>query len=265
MEHDTIRPPSGRMTAIPATAPDFVLRLARDAADLRAAQELRYRVFVAEMGGDGPGVDHAAGRECDAFDAHCAHLLLIDRNGPGVVGVYRLMDRAGAAAAGRFYSESEFDLTRLLAGGRNLLELGRTCLHPSYRGGTAMYELWQGLARHVAARGVEILFGTASFPGTRAADWGGPVAWLQSRHLAPPDLRARSRMAPPAAPSPQVDQRSAMLATPALIKAYLRLGGVVGEGVFVDHAFNTTDILMILDIARMNAVQRAIYSRGLCA
>lgn len=253
------------MTLAPTGVPDFELRLARDAADLRAAQELRYRVFVAEMGGDGPGVDHAAGRECDEFDAHCAHLLLIDRKGPGVVGAYRLMDRAGAAAAGRFYSEAEFDLSRLLAGGREVLELGRTCLHPAYRGGTAMYELWQGLARHVAARGVEILFGTASFPGTAPNDWGGPVAWLQRRHLAPPDLRARSRMAPLAGLTPHVDQRSAMLATPALIKAYLRLGGVVGEGVFVDHAFNTTDLLMILDVARMNGLQRAIYSRGRCA
>ena len=29
---------------------------------------------------------------------------------------------------------------------------------------------------------------------------------------------------------------------PSLIKAYLRLGGGVGDGACVDHAFNTTDV-----------------------
>jgi putative hemolysin len=58
------------------------------------------------------------------------------------------------------------------------------------------------------------------------------------------------------------DRVKAMLNTPALIKAYLRLGGFVGDGAFVDHDFNTTDICLILDTARMNAAQRAIYTRG---
>jgi putative hemolysin len=56
----------------------FTLRLARDARDLRAAQRLRYEVFVQELGGDGPLVDHAQGLEADEFDPFFDHLLLID-------------------------------------------------------------------------------------------------------------------------------------------------------------------------------------------
>ena len=37
----------------------FTLRLARDARDLRAAQRLRYGVFVSELGGDGPLVSQS--------------------------------------------------------------------------------------------------------------------------------------------------------------------------------------------------------------
>ena len=47
-----------------------------------------------------------------------------------------------------------------------------------------------------------------------------------------------------------------MRATPALIKSYLRIGGFVGDGAFVDHAFNTTDICLVMDTARMNIRSR---------
>jgi putative hemolysin len=62
---------------------------------------------------------------------------------------------------------------------------------------------------------------------------------------------------PPAA----IDRPAAMKATPALIKAYLRLGGFVGEGAYVDRAFRTTDVCLVMDTAAMNARQRAIYDR----
>lgn len=243
--------------------PEFEVRLARGPDDLRAAQRLRYDVFVRELGGNGALVDHAGGLERDRFDEFADHLLLIDHAGPGVVGVYRLMDDAAASRAGRFYSEDEYDLSLLRASRRRLLELGRACLSPEYRGGAAMYHLWSGLANLVAGRGIEILFGVASFHGTDPQALAQPLSYLHHHHLAPPELRVRARdpqrmdLVAPAA----IDRRAALLATPALIKAYLRLGGVVGEGAFIDRAFNTTDVCLLLDTARMNADQRAIYSR----
>ena len=84
-------------------APQFEVGLARSQADLHAAQRLRYEVFVAELGGGGPMVDHDARLERDRFDPFFDHLLLRDRarpEGAQVVGVYRLLDDAGAARAG---------------------------------------------------------------------------------------------------------------------------------------------------------------------
>jgi putative hemolysin len=51
-----------------------------------------------------------------------------------------------------------------------------------------------------------------------------------------------------------------MLQIPALIKAYLRLGGFVGEGAYVDHAFNTTDVCLVMDTARMNPRHSGHYT-----
>lgn len=248
----------------------FELRLARDARDLRAAQRLRYEVFVGEMGSDGPLVDHAARLEADEFDTICDHLLLIDTRRDAdaladVVGVYRLLPGDRLAPGQQFYSESEYDLGALRASGRRLLELGRSCVHPDHRGGSAMMLMWNRLAEYVLDRGVELMFGTASFPGTDVAALAQPLSFLHYNHLAPPALRAHvlpphgvaMAMLPPDA----VDRRRAMQATPALIKAYLRLGGFVGEGAFVDHAFNTTDVLLVMDTAAMSARHRDYYVR----
>ena len=246
--------------------PIYAMRLARDEGDLLASQRLRYRVFVQELGGDGPLVDHDLRLERDRFDAVADHLLLIDPRRPtgaDVVGVYRLLR---ADQSDQFYSEAEYDLTPLRRSGRKLLELGRSCIDPAHRGGTAMYQLWHGLADYIAARQIEVLFGVASFHGQDVVALRQPLSYLHRHHLAPEGLRVTARM--PAAltvlPLGQIDRRQAMLATPALIKAYLRLGGMVGEGAFVDMAFNTVDVCLVLDTLRMNDKQKQLYSRGSC-
>ena len=248
-----------------STAPRFCVELARDEADVIAAQRLRYEVFVEELGGDGEMVDHAARLERDRFDPFVDHLLLRDAAAGGaVVGVYRLLREEAAARAGQFYSEDEYDLSPLRASGRPLLELGRSCVARSYRGGEGLYHLWQGLARYVTEHGIELLFGVASFHGTDARALAQPLALLHHRHLAPPELRVRARAAHfqrmDLIAQEAIDRPAAMRAMPALIKAYLRLGGCVGEGAFVDHAFNTIDVCLVMDTARMSARQKALYT-----
>ncbi|MDO5622688.1 MAG: GNAT family N-acyltransferase [Paracoccus sp. (in: a-proteobacteria)] len=244
----------------------FTVRLAQDQADLLAAQRLRYRVFVQELGADGPLVDHQAGLERDAFDNVVDHLLLIDTRRPAgdhVVGVYRLLTGEKAADFGRFYCDDEYDLTPLRNSGRKLVELGRSCVHPDYRGGSGMFLLWNALADYVLGRGIQIMFGVASFHGTDVQALAQPLAWLHHHHLAPPALRPRALdsgfQAMDLVPSGALDRRAAMVGMPALIKAYLRLGGRVGEGAFIDHAFNTTDVFLLMDTEAMSEKHRQFY------
>jgi len=252
--------------------PHLSVHLATSEADLRAAERLRYQVFVEELGGDGDLVDHAGRLERDRFDPFFEHLVLVDDRRDKsaldhVVGVYRMMSDERADAAGQFYSEDEYDLSVLKSSGRRLLELGRSCVHAEYRGGLGMFQLWNGLAAYVLDRGIEILFGVASFHGTDPASLAHPLSYLHHQHLAPPDLRVRAigETAQPMdlLPPEAVDRRAAMMGIPSLIKAYLRLGGVVGEGAFIDRPFNTTDVCLVMDTARMNEKSRAIYARGL--
>lgn len=249
--------------------PHFELRLAAGDADLRAAQRLRYSVFVDELGGDGPLVDHDARLERDRYDPHFDHLLLLDHRraeNDRVVGVYRLMRSEGAQAAGQFYSEDEYDLSALRGSDRRLLELGRSCLHGEYRGGTAMMHLWNGLADYIADHDIEVMFGVASFHGIDPAPLAAPLSLLHHRHLAPEDVRpvARAEGYQPMdlIDEADLDRPAATRAIPSLIKAYLRLGGFVGQGAYIDRPFNCIDVCLVMDVARMSEARRALYQKA---
>ena len=239
------------------------VRLAVTPEEIDAAQALRYRVFYEEMAARA-SVDAAASRrDRDRFDPWCDHLLVIDRKrgegAAGVVGTYRLMRREAAAQAGGFYTETEFDIAPLLAVPGPVLELGRSCVDAAYRTRPTMQLLWQGIALYVIRHDVRVMFGCASLPGTDPDELAPSLSYLHHYHLAPPNLRARAlpdryvdmnRLAPQdidtATAVAQIDTRAALAALPPLIKGYLRLGGLVGEGAVVDREFNTTDVCIIV-------------------
>ncbi len=245
---------------------EFAVKMVETPAELHAAQRLRYDVFVEELGGSGELVDHNQKIERDRFDPYFDHLIAMEKGCDTVIGVYRLLREPQAREAGGFYSEGEYDLDLLKSSGRTLLELGRSCLHPAYRGGMAMHALWGGLAKYVAAHKIEILFGVASFHGTDPLELAEPLSLLHHRHLAPPSLRVRAHdnafQNMDMIAEKDINRAAAMVRVPSLIKAYLRLGGCVGEGAFVDQTFNTTDVFLIMDTADMNTRQASIYSKG---
>jgi putative hemolysin len=265
------RGPTQQECALRIDAGRFTVRLAENEADVAAAQRLRYRVFVEEMGAQTTEADRAARRESDRFDPYFDHLLLIDNAFPGddpldsVVGAYRLMTGSMAKRGIGFYGATEYDLSKLVAYPRETLELGRSCVSAEHRGGAGMHLLWTGLGQYVAERGVEILFGVASFHGADPVPLAQPLAYLHHNHLAPEDLRVRTLpefyQPMDLMPAEAVNKAEAMRMIPALIKAYLRLGGFVGDGAFVDHAFNTVDVCLLMDTSRMVERYRAFYSR----
>ena len=253
--------------AIRQSAPQFTVSLAKSAKDREDAFRLRYRVFVEELGASGPQVDHARAIESDDYDILSDHLLLRDLSRPDdqqVVGVYRLLRQENAQRLGGFYTETEFDLSRLKSTNRRLLELGRSCIAPEYRGSTALLHLWQAVGRYVIEHDIEVLFGTASFPGIGPQAHGAALAYLSAEHLAPKQLRPFAKapnfcMRNDEESSP-LDFKAAQKSLPSLIKSYLRMGGCVGTGAFIDHAFNTTDVCMIVDVAAISPRQRALYA-----
>jgi putative hemolysin len=221
-------------------ASQLTVCLAASEEEVRAAQRLRYQVFVEEMGAR--LTDGEPGIETDAFDPFCQHLLVKD--GETVVGCYRLLTDTQADRAGGYYSQAEFDLSRILAIPGRFMEIGRTCVHPAYRTGSTIALLWSGLARFMVMNRIDYLMGCASIPlrtGTREATL--IYQRLARQHLGPEAWRVFPRV-----PLPQVNLTDAdeKPQVPALIKGYLRAGAVIcGEPAW-DPQFNVADLFILL-------------------
>lgn len=230
------------------------LRIAESAAEIDAAQSLRFKVFYEEMGANADPATLAAKRDGDEFDAVADHLLVLDHdlgNGPeAVIGTYRLIRRAAADRLGRFYSASEYDIGPLLAFPGEVLELGRSCVAAPYRTRGTLQLLWRGIAAFVFRHKIDLMFGCASLPGTDLDALAAQLSYLHANHLAPPALRPRAvpdrHVAMDRIPPGDLDMRAAMVALPPLVKGYLRLGGFVGDGAVIDHQFNTTDVCIVV-------------------
>lgn len=229
-------------------------RLAETAADIDAAQALRYRVFYEEMGARPSAETARERRDVDSFDDVCDHLLVIDHErGSGaaaVIGTYRLIRRPMAARHGGFYTAAEYDLANIEAFPGEILELGRSCVDTSSRNRPIMQLLWRAIAAYVFHHDIVLMFGCASLPGTDPDALAVPLSYLYHYHLAPPGLRPR------ALPARYIDMRrldsavidppKALAELPPLIKGYLRLGGFIGDGAVIDHQFNTTDVCVVV-------------------
>jgi putative hemolysin len=230
------------------------LRLAESAAEVDAAQALRYSVFYDEMGAQADAATRAALRDMDEFDAVADHLLVLDHDlgdGPAaVVGTYRLIRRQGAAKLGRFYSEGEYDISMLASYPGEVMELGRSCVAGPYRTRGTLQLLWRGIAAYVYRHRIDLMFGCASLPGTDLDALAPQLSYLHANHLAPPALRPRALperyQAMDRIPLGAAETRAALHDLPPLIKGYLRLGGFVGDGAVIDAQFNTTDVCIVV-------------------
>lgn len=232
---------------LPVAIPENVeVRLACTEAEIIDSQALRYRVFYQEMGASPCDRTQGWHLDRDAWDPVCQHLLAIADG--EVIGTYRLIDRRAAAQVGGFYSASEFDIRALEAFPGEVLELGRSCVDARWRNRGTLQMLWQGLAAYIVEHRVGLLFGCASLPGTDPEALAAQLAYLRDNHLAPAELRADPLPHRAAeAPAPVgYDAKPVLQSLPPLLKGYLRAGAVIGNGAVVDHAFNTTDVLVVL-------------------
>jgi len=231
--------------------PRFTTTLAEDAETVRAAQRLRYRVFHGARGAhDAP--DPGGGVDEDAFDAHCEHLVVRDTHAGTIVGTYRILTAERARTAGGFYSETEFDCVRLRRLDARLVEVGRACVDPDYRGGGVIALLLGGLTRWVVANRYDYVMGCASIDLARGT---APAASLCRRlladHAAPAEWRVVPRVAF-AIDEPPADDASCDVEPPPLIKDYLRFGASVCGPPAHDREFRTADLLMLLPMATMD-------------
>lgn len=250
---------------------DYSVRLVKNNDERRRVRRLRYEVFVEEEGAIPTDEQRRTREEWDAYDAEAGYMAVFHRD--RIVGTYRIIDREAAEKMGGFYTETEFNLTKIKKVNGNIAEMSRACVARNYReDALVMRMLWMGLGEYVLRRKIKVLFGTASWVGTEPADSAMAISYLYYNRLAPSALRATvlaDKMAEGINPKlsamriyPRafVDEAKAMAEMTPLIKGYLRLGATFGKGVFIDRPFNTYDVFVTLQTKNIGAAYQKKFA-----
>ncbi len=222
--------------------------LARDGDEILEVQRLRYQVCSEEMGAHLSNAEESL--YCDAQDNYCEHLLMRESDDNNVVGTYRILSPGRAKKFGGYFSQTEFDLSRLQSLSDRMVEIGRACVQLDYRDTESINFLWGGLAQYMQENNHEYLIGCESIS---MADGGHEAASLYRKlcriYSAPIEYTVYPhRPLPLYALNQYLD-----VPIPPLLKGYLRMGAYLcGEPSF-DPEFNTANFLILLPMSRMGS------------
>jgi putative hemolysin len=242
------RPASGRQLF---SAP-YRAQLAVSKAELKAAFQLRFRVFNLELG-EGLETSYRTGEDTDEFDRVCQHIIVTDERDGQVIGTYRLQTGASAARRMGYYSEREFDFAPYRILRDEMVELGRACIHPDHRKYEVLMLLWKAIVQYAVDHKARYMIGCSSLT-TQDIAYGSAV---YSR-LKPALVCEPLRTVPTKACAFELEESDLDARPPKLLRTYLALGAKICGPPAFDREFKTIDFLTLMDL---NNLTPAIRSR----
>jgi putative hemolysin len=230
----------------------YAARLACSAAEVRAAQALRFEIFNLELN-EGLAQSYSSGLDEDPFDAVCDHLLVEHLPSRQIVGTYRLQTGVNASAKLGYYSAQEFDFTPYESFRSQIIELGRACVHIQHRNLVVLGMLWKGIADYAQQRGARYLLGCSSITSQDPSVGASAYTELCRKNLAAPAWRTL--------PLPEYECPIHHLAEepvkiPKLLRAYLSVSAKICGPPALDRSFKTIDFLTLLDLEMLPALAR---------
>lgn len=231
----------------PVVKGGFRARLAESNADLKAAQELRFRMFVEQTPEQGTAVDS------DPFDAICQHVLIEDVKTNDLQACFRILHLDTGLNIGKSYSAQFYDLEPLQAYSKPMLEIGRFCTAPDATDPNILRLGWAVLTRYVDTHNIGMMFGCSSFPGNDTTPFKHALSLLQTRHLAPAQWAPRVK-------STDIDAFATRLSThkpslkkatatmPSLLRTYISMGGWTSDHAVIDRHLDTFHVFTGVEI-----------------
>ncbi|MBS1985468.1 MAG: GNAT family N-acetyltransferase [Bdellovibrionales bacterium] len=231
----------------------LVLKLATTPAELQSVLKLRFKIFNEELG-EGIPENAGLGLDVDEFDKHCDHLMVLDHG--KVVGTYRLLHGPRRPEAG-FYSQTEFDLSRLHLDIEHTVELGRGCIDPEHRKQTTLMALFWGLDKYMLSRGAKHLIGCSSLPLMSADDAEATYAKLAAENHTLPNALVQ----PLPANQFRGDATRGTPNVPPLASFYVAFGAKILGRPAYDPIFRCYDLFMHFDLDHLSTWGQELLDR----
>ncbi|WP_213806823.1 GNAT family N-acyltransferase [Granulicella sp. dw_53] len=225
----------------------YVARLALTEHERAEVYRLRFRIFNLELH-EGLMSAYADGKDQDRYDAICDHLIVEERTTGEIVGTYRIQMGNVAAENFGYYSEQEFCFGPYEGMRRQIVELGRACIHREHRSPEVLHLLWRGIARYALVNGGRYMMGCCSLT-SQDPEMGYAVYKSLERYRVEPELRT----APTAEfEMPEMAGGVDEIKVPKLLRAYLTIGAKICGVPAIDREFGTIDFLTLLDLETLH-------------
>ncbi len=237
------------VTSEPVLAATSLYRvsLAQTPDDLVECQRLRYLVFNLELR-EGLSTSERSGLDIDPFDSFCDHLMVRDIETGRLVGTYRLQTGKTAARNMGYYGDQLFDFSVYEPIRREVLELGRACVHEDFRNMMVVHSLWKGIAVYATRVESRYLLGCNSISSQDENYGVAMYESLKNKYLVEPSLRT---MPQPGCRCHSTGEPVAVTRPPRLFRAYLDISARVCGPPAIDREFKTIDFLTLVDLAKL--------------
>lgn len=232
----------------------YTARLARGSQDIELAQTLRGQAFGRCTGG------HFLDK--DRFDARCDHVMIEDQKSGRLVCCFRFLLLGSGAEIDTCYSAQFYDLKRLAAFDRPMVEMGRFCVDDTVSDPDILRIAWAAMTAYVDHNGVELLFGCASFFGTDSDVYCDALDLLHSRYLAPdhwhPEVKAPEVVPLSQSSHEATDTKRALMQMPPLLRTYLLMGGWVSDHAVIDREMGTLHVFTGVEVAQIPPARKRL-------
>lgn len=220
--------------------PQIYATWAKTKKDIKEIQKLRYKVFAKEMGAQ------ISGRiDKDIYDEYCDHLMIKDAFSGKVVGTYRVLTHKKKTEIGSFYTESEFRISKSIIENKNVVELGRACVHKNYRNGAVIISLWAELGKYMKKNNYEKMIGCSSISLIDGGKYASDIFHYLVKNN---KINHSYGIEPKKSFNAFKYSYNKDIQLPSLLKGYMRVGAEVCGHPALDENFKTADFFTLLDI-----------------
>jgi len=226
----------------------YTIRFAQNPTDLDLILRLRYEVFNLEMD-EGLASSEETGRDEDAYDSHCHHLMIIENKSQKVIGTYRMQTYEVAMQGLGFYTNSIFDLSALPQEMReNSLEVGRACIAKNHRNGRVLFLLWAGLVWYLEHNKKTFYFGCCSLTSQDPEEGVATFDYLEANHQLRTDVRVKAQPGYECEIPEEFILTQPKVKIPRLMKIYIDYGIRMASEPAIDRDFKTIDFLALAHV-----------------
>ncbi len=222
----------------------LVFEITTDLRTIRDIQKFRAEVFGADF-----GIHFPDNIDRDLFDLDCEHAIVKVAQ-TGKIVAYTRFYKLPVGQYHRCYTEHEFNIQHILEGKFNVVEVGRTCVHPDYREGKALSKLWFGMMPYVLGNlNAKWIIGCVSVSVAKSELRALKTHAIMQQLDEKSTIQATSKK--PYIPQKQLDTTLSDQDMPSLFRHYLSMQAKFAKDAYFDEAFNCLDYFSILEVNEM--------------